>query len=40
MKPFFLHAVFHKSYIENNKEKSYTQFASTNIVLRKERGHI
>ena len=40
MKPFLLHAVSHKSYIVNNKERCYTQFASTNIVPHLERGHI
>ena len=40
MKPFLLHAVSHQSYIENNKERTYTQFASTKVVLHWERGHI
>ena len=29
MKPFPLHTVSHKSYIENNKERSFTQFDNT-----------
>ena len=33
MKPLLLHAMSHKTYLENNKERSYTQFASTKIVL-------
>ena len=28
MKAFLLHALFHKSYIVNNKGRSYAQFAS------------
>ena len=40
MKPFLLHAVSHKSYIVNNKERPYTQFASTMIVRHYEQGHI
>ena len=32
MNPFHLDAVSHKSYIENNKERCYAQFAIAKIV--------